>query len=425
MLKFSLTSILENQFLRDFAKLSVGSFVGKMIPFMAMPFLTRLYTPEHFGLLASYLAIVTTLAVVASLRLDVAIPLVADESEAANLLVLSVLTTLAFTAVLIVIVAILYIAVRPLDLPILDFVWLVPVGFLIAGLYSPLKFWSTRARRFNEISWTRISQAIIGTSLSLLSGALGYVPIGLLIGNVLNIGSGSLRLGRSALSNDRSKLSAVNVTDIKKAFRANIKYPKFSAPGALFNIAGVQIPIVLIATNSVELAGLVFITMQIMFAPLKIIGAPLSQAFMSRGPEKLKDGTLQSFTFRIMRNSAISFTLPLIGVSFLLYLLAAPVFGTEWNKVGVLALWMLPWAIIHSITSPISPIAYMVAWQDRLLLFRFLTFVLRCGGTGLAVLFLAEDLVPVAYCLLNFVTYGIMLIFFVCAAGSARPKVPQ
>tara|TARA_R110002012_G_scaffold203736_1_gene373134 strand:+ start:17301 stop:18578 length:1278 start_codon:yes stop_codon:yes gene_type:complete len=425
MRKLSLTSVAANQFIRDFAKLSIGSFVGKMIPFLAMPFLTRLYTPEHFGLLASYLAIVTTLAVVASLRLDVAIPLVADEDEAANLLLLSVLITLALTAVLIVIAAILYIAVPPLDLPVLDFVWLVPIGFLIAGLYSPLKFWSTRARRFNEISWTRISQAIIGTSVSLLSGAFGYVPIGLLVGNVLNIGSGSLRLGRSALSNDRRRLSAVNVTTIKKAFRANIKYPKFSAPGALFNIAGVQMPIALIATNNVEAAGFVFITMQIMFAPLKIIGAPLSQTFMSRGPEKFKDGTLQSFTFRVMRNSAVSFALPLIGVGLLLYLFAAPVFGAEWNKVGVLAIWMLPWAITQSITSPISPIAYMVGWQDRLLLFRFLSFVLRCGGTGLAMFILAEDLVPVAYCLLNFVTYGIMLIFFVCAAASTRPKVAQ
>lgn len=414
-----------NQFLRDLAKLSAGSAIGKLIPFLAMPFLTRLYTTESFGLLASYLSVVTTLATVASLRFDIAIALSVDEDEAANLFALSVLTTLILFVMLVIVVALIEPAILHLDLPVLKFVWLLPIGFLIAGLYSPMQLWSTRKRRFGEISWTRISQSIIGTGVSLITGFLGYVPIGLLIGNVLSIGAGSLRLLISALVKDRDALAAVKTVNMKRAFWANIKYPKFSVPGALCNVAGAQLPILLIATHSLEIAGLVFLAMQFMFAPLKIIGAPLSQTFMSRGPEKLKDGTLRSFTLIVMKNSAKSFTPFLLAVSVLLYLSAATVFGDEWRQVGVLALWMVPWAITQCLTSPVSTIGYMVGWQHRLLLFRFSTFLLRFGGTWLAVLFLNDGLIPIVFCLLNFIAYSIMLVFFIAAASADYREVAE
>lgn len=411
-----------NKFLQDFTKLSAGSFVGKLIPLVALPILTRLYTPESFGLLASYLAIVSTLAIIASLRMDVAIPLVVDDDEAANLLALSLLIVIALTASLAIVVTIVGLAFPSSGSPLLDYVWLVPIGFVIAGLYSPLQYWSTRNRRFWEVSWTRVSQSVIGTSVSLLLGLLAFVPIGLLIGNILNIGSGSLRLGISALANDKSRLPAISVANIKKTFRANIKYPKLSAPGALLNTGGMQFPILMIATTSIGSAGVLFVAMQIMFAPLKVIGAPLSQTFMSRGPEKLADGTLQSFAFTVMKNSALSFAVPLVVVGLALYLLAAQLFGAQWGGLGMIALWMLPWAIVQSITSPISTVAYMVGWQGRLLLLRILSFVLRVGGTLLAIMFLADNYVPIVFCLLNFITYSMMLAFFIAAAGGNQGR---
>lgn len=62
----------------------VGGTTGaQLLAVLAAPLLTRLYTPEDFGLLAVYASLLGLIAVIASLRYELAIPLPTDDTEAA------------------------------------------------------------------------------------------------------------------------------------------------------------------------------------------------------------------------------------------------------------------------------------------------------------------------------------------------------
>ena len=70
---------------------------GHQLVVLTSPVLTRLYTPEDFGVLAVYASIVSVLVVVTSLRYELAIPLPADDNTAANLLLLALAIVVALT----------------------------------------------------------------------------------------------------------------------------------------------------------------------------------------------------------------------------------------------------------------------------------------------------------------------------------------
>lgn len=419
--------VFSSGFLRDVAKLSIGTIIGRSLLILMMPLLTRLYSPENFGLLAAFLAVVTTLSVVASFRLDVAITLSPDDDEAANLLVLSVMLVfgVAFVMLLGVLAAYLWFPQLLADYPLTEYAWLIPFGVLITGLYSPLQLWSTRHRRFGEIAYTRVTQSILGVSTMLVGGLLHFVPTGLLIGNVFASGAGGLKLAYSAFKRDQHALRTVSFSRMHKAAKANVDYPRYSTLETFLNIAGIQLPVLMIASYATESAGYLFLAMQVMFAPMKLVGGSLSQVFASRGPENLANGTLRAITLEVMINSAKTFILPVLAVGIGFYLLAGPVFGDQWSTAGSIAIWMLPWAFVQFVASPVSTVMYLVGWQKRLLVVRLFTFLIRVSAVAAAIRLLPQNQVPIVFCIANFAVYSIMAGLFVLAANSISKKDSQ
>jgi O-antigen/teichoic acid export membrane protein len=115
----------------------VGGTVGaQVIMVLAAPVLTRLYTPQDFGLLAVFAALLSIVVVVASLRYELAIPLPHDDREAAALLVLSLLIVFAVAALSAIPILLYRHAITGLlNMPRLaDYLYLVPMGTLVAAI---------------------------------------------------------------------------------------------------------------------------------------------------------------------------------------------------------------------------------------------------------------------------------------------------
>src|SRR5262245_57367214 len=147
---------------RSVLTLASGTAMAQLLLALAMPVLTRLYTPTDYGTLAVYSSTLTVLLVVASLRYEVAIPLPRDEPTAASLLVL----TFALLGGMATLLSLLVWAwgdafVATLKVPALrPYLWLVPVGFLGAGTYQTLSYWAIRRSAFTRIARTKLSQGV-------------------------------------------------------------------------------------------------------------------------------------------------------------------------------------------------------------------------------------------------------------------------
>src|SRR5665213_2935470 len=67
----------------------LGTVAGQAVSLLLSPVLTRLFSPAQFGYLSVYSAVLTIFGVVASLGLELAIPICMDDAECADLLALN------------------------------------------------------------------------------------------------------------------------------------------------------------------------------------------------------------------------------------------------------------------------------------------------------------------------------------------------
>src|ERR1700738_4276204 len=94
------SALTRRPFLRNVAIMLTGSVAGQLVSVLLSPILTRIYSPQQFGILSVYMAILTMLVVVASLRYEIALTLATSEEEAINLVAVCGCALLASTAVI-------------------------------------------------------------------------------------------------------------------------------------------------------------------------------------------------------------------------------------------------------------------------------------------------------------------------------------
>lgn len=407
----------ENGFFRSTSVLVGGTAGAQALTVLAVPVLTRLYSPEEFGLLAVYVAILTILQVLACLRLEVAIPLPEDDEEAANLLALALLSALVCASL----VAMLILGAGEFFFVILGypdlqlFGWLLPFGIWLAGSYAALQFWSTRKARFAIIARTRVVQA--GSGLSSQLGLAWAGPVGLLLGHTLMAGAGVVSLAYQVWRKDRLALGAITWRGMSRAFVTNRRFPIYSTWDALATNASTQVPVLVIAMFAIgPEAGFLMLAMRVVAAPLQMIGNAVSQVYLSSGAEERRKGTLYRKTRTIARNMFIFVSLPVLLVT----ALAAPffglLFGSEWSGAGVVALWLSPMLAVRAVTSPISMVMNVIGKQRLMMILKFFGLFVRVAATVIGAL--VGDAAIEAYAISSAAVYLLYLYFFMKSAKS-------
>lgn len=410
-----------DRFMRAAGVLVGGTATAQGFGLLAMPLLTRLYTPDDFSLLAVYVAILSMSAAVTCMRLDTAIPLPESDDDAANLLmlalvsavvvvVLSGLVTFFFGAML------AEMAGRPEIVPHL---WLVPFGIGLMGLYSSFQYMAMRQKAFKLIARTKITQAIVGLGSQVGLGWAGVVPLGLLLGHALMSGAGIVALARRILRRSAAgaPLATVNLPRMRQTLHTYRRFPQYSVAEELSNNAGIQLPVLLIASFLVgPEAGLLFLAMRAVGSPMTIIGSAAAQVYYSHAAEYVRQGRLADETCTVFRRLSRMLVVPMLALGPFAPDVFRIAFGPEWERAGVIVVMMLPWYAFRLIASPISMVMHVCMRQRLMLLMTLAGMALRVLPL-MAVLTTAPDYATLVFAITSAVFYGSIIIVFLWVAG--------
>ncbi|MFL1455736.1 lipopolysaccharide biosynthesis protein [Marinobacter sp. GN3S48] len=342
-----------NRFVRNVSVLAGGTAAGQLIVIAASPILTRLYTPEDFGLLAVYAGILGILGVIASLRYQLAIPLPESDQEAASIAVLSllvVLITTFFTAV-----AVYFFGdhiIGSLNTPGLGpYLWLVPLGLFLVGAYQVFQFWAIRTKEFSNIARTRFTQSL-GMVITQVAGySLG--PIALLLGRVVGQGAGVLALTRSAFKTFSKEFLETTFTSVKSRASEYKHFPMVSIWTGLASSGGSNLPPLLIAASlGVGPAGIYSLAHRVLSQPMAIIGAAVGDVFYRQAAESNRDGTLGRTVERVYSSLAMLALPPALAAFLLIPDIFVFVFGDNWSEAGEVGRWMIPWLFFQLVVTP-------------------------------------------------------------------------
>ena len=367
-------------FLRNVSILTGGTTLAQGLMVLALPLLTRIYTPADFKLLAVYVSTLGLITVVSSLRYNIAIPLPEEEADAMALLALSLIS-----AVLISLLCVLPVLVAAetsaafLGQPgLAPYLWMIPLGILIGSIYNSLQYWASRKKQFGLVSKTLIARSVGGVGTQIVLGVGMVSPFGLLFGHMVYGGFGIFALGRNILREDRMSLGRVDLQRLKSQAIAYRRFPYYSMPEALFNTAAVQLPIIFIAAQVAgPEAAFLLLAMRVIGMPMGLIGSSVAQVYLVEAADRMRNATLGPFTRRTMWVLFKTGAPPLVLVGTLSPLLFPLVFGADWERAGILVAWMTPWYVLQFVVSPVSMIFHIAGKQPLAMLLNIFGLSLR------------------------------------------------
>jgi lipopolysaccharide exporter len=369
-------------FARSVVTLASGTAVAQVLLVLALPVLTRLYTPADYGALAVYSSTLTVLVVLASLRYEAAIPLPEDEAVAGSLLALTLVILAAMTVLVSLLV---WLAgdqfITRANVPVLrPYRWLVPLGFLGAGAYQALSYWAIRRGAFGRIARTKLSQGVGQVVAQVGFGLAGTGAPGLLVGDVIGRVAGGGGLALLALrGRPFARVTAASLASAAGRYR---RFPLLTTWSGLLNVGSLQLPSILFSAGfGAAAAGLYALSYKTLVLPTMLVGQAVGQVFLSRAagvarePERLR--TLTERTALALFGGGLPvFCL----VAFAGPQLFATVMGNRWEEAGRYAQVLAPWFAVWLVSNPLSGLLTVREWQASAVGFSACEFALRLAA---------------------------------------------
>jgi lipopolysaccharide exporter len=378
-------SLTEKDFIGDVLKLISGSFAVQAISLVLSPIMTRLYSPENFGVSAVFTSIYSILAVITCLRYEATIVIAKTKEESANMLGVCMffasLTTLVFFPTL---YFLRYWLADIFQAPELVYlIWLAPLTALTSGTYLAFYNWNTRNRKYIRLSAASVTQEVVMDGTRLAFGFSGHASgATLIISNILGSLTSSIALAVPILTNEWDFLkSSITWHGMVEGIKKFKKFPLYTTWTSLISIFAHQITTLLLAvffTNAVT--GFYAMGNRIIRLPITMVANVISQVFFQRAAQAKHEGNISSLVENTFERLIVYGLFPMLLLLIAGKELFTLVLGEPWAEAGVYSQILSIWTFFVFITTPCIHLANIYEKQEVNLAVNAVLLVTRLGS---------------------------------------------
>lgn len=331
--------------LRNILAVASGAAAGQAVTFAFSPLITRIYSPEVFGLQGVFLSLISILSPVIALRYPMAIITAENEADAGRMARLSLVVAFIVSCLLgLVLLVAQGPVLRMVGAEALGaLIWLLPLALFCVALQDVADFRAARAHQFRLVGLVTVAQAFL-TNLARVLGGLVAPVAGMLVA-VTSIAP-SVQAALLTIGNRRPRppRPALTRADAIELLRNHKDFPLYRVPTDVLNAASQSVPVILLAALfTPAAAGLYVLTRSVLNLPSNIIGAAVGNVLYARFAELSRSG--RPLMPLLLRSTAALFALApfIIGLAWFAPAVFALVFGEEWREAGYYAQWMSLW----------------------------------------------------------------------------------
>jgi O-antigen/teichoic acid export membrane protein len=327
---------------RGMATLALGSGLARVIGIASIPILTRLYTPEDFGVMAVFVALVAILAPLLTLRYVLALPLPRHDGLAMNLMALS-------AGLMLIIGTVLAIGLALFAEPLLGLMsmevmapwwWLIVLALIGSGTYEMLSLWATRGRAYKLIARTQFTQSLAGEMVKIVMGVFGNGALGLLLGTVVARSGGIGILLRYFGTDFVANWRYVGLSRLRFLVIRYRGFPIYRLPSQLLLIFSAQAPVLFLASlYDPGTAGQFGLAAAALALPAGLLGRSTAKAFYAETAKigRHRGKEIRDLTIAVVKRLAFMALLPTFILMFFAPELFVIVFGENWHLAGAFA----------------------------------------------------------------------------------------
>ncbi|WP_455220005.1 lipopolysaccharide biosynthesis protein [Kaarinaea lacus] len=333
-------TVTGSPFIASVTVLATGTVIAQVIRLFASPILTRLYTPEAFGLFAAFMAFIVSLMPGITGKYETALVLPKHDNKAVHIFGVAVWFSMAvFILFLCFLLVFQNLLLDSFNAPELEgWIFLAPIVLLFGGLFNLGQFIAIRGDNYRLMARSKIVMAISTVLINILLGLMDVGFQGLLIGNL----AGFIIAGVYLYFENFHKLAKACFSGIKKKIvlaRAYSDFPIYNASSGILDGITVSLPVFFLSYYyPIEIVGYYALVMNVLIVPKRFLASAVSQVNLKKVAGFVNAGKpVEPYLYRLSA-SILLLSLP----PSILLMVWGPelfhfVFGEMWREAGKFA----------------------------------------------------------------------------------------
>lgn len=418
--------IWRSQFARNVATVASGTAGAQAITITFAPLITRVYGPEAFGLLGTFMAILAVATPLAAMAYPIAIVLPKNDIDAFGLVKLSVMISFVmagFVSGLLLVGGNWLITILGAH-SVSTFLFLIPLAMLFTAWQQIAHQWLIRKKEFSIVARIAVVQSLV---LNFAKAGIGWLnPVGASLVVVATLGSAlhaamSLIGAKKCYNFDNLLSNNTNKLTLKILLNKYKDFPLYRAPQNCINAASQSLPILMIAAFfSPSAAGFYALGKMVMGMPSNLIGNAVGDVFYP----KITEAAHRQENLAILITKA-TLLLFVVGIlPFGLVVAFGPfifsfIFGAEWLRAGEYASWLSLFFLFNFINKPAVAAVPILGLQRGLLLYEFFSTGSKIIALSLGFYFFKNDIAAIAlFSIFGVLAYILMIIWIIWNAAN-------
>ncbi|MBE0376695.1 lipopolysaccharide biosynthesis protein [Pseudoalteromonas prydzensis] len=343
----------KSNYVKNIVTLLSGSMVAQIVTILATPLLTRLYSPEQFGVLAIFLAVVLIIGSIINARYELAIMLPESESEARHVVFLCLLIACIISVLIFILIIVIprnWYEATPL-IQLGNYLYFIPLVTMSIGFFNAFNYYSSRKENYALISYANISKSLSTISSQGAFSTVSFSNSGLIFGYCVGAIFSCFFFFKAGI-----KFELTSIDKLKSVAYKYRKFPQYSMWAILANSLSVNLlNLVIGSIYSLSTLGFYSLLQRVLGMPIAILGTSIGQVFYKEiVKEKKLTGKGDVIFVKTAINLVIISVLAFIPVYFFLPKLFGIVFGENWIIAGEYAQILVPLFALRFVTSALT-----------------------------------------------------------------------
>lgn len=372
---------------KNFTKLLSANIIAQIIGLVVYPILTRIYSPEDFGLLNLFLSISGILVILSTAEYYNAIVLPKEEKKAISIVQVCLLLLILITILTTISIGFSKQIASLFNTPKLaEYYWMMPIIVFTLGLWNILNYWYIRNTQYNNISSYLVANSILSSIGKICFGQAGILSGGMIYSIVI-APIISLSFNLFHIKNKLKLFFTLSYKEIIKEAKTYKFFPTYSLPRSFINIFAGQLPVLLLTpifgSHHVGLWGMALL---LGFTPINVITRSIYQVLYQHISNRVNQQLPISYFFKRFTFYVLGIGIPCFAILYwILPDLTTFLLGDDWEMTSTYLRWMLPWLLCSILTSSTGFLADIFFKQKIGFAFELLTTILRCVGVGVGI----------------------------------------
>jgi O-antigen/teichoic acid export membrane protein len=356
--------IYVSEFFFDFKTLSLGTLLSQFIVIISAPLITRLYTPDVYGLFAIFMAFISVFYQSSCLGYDKSIVIFKNNSDVVKIKLFSLFINIVYFFILFLVFFFFENRIKTFfNIGSLEFwFYLIPFAIFLRGFILILTSIANRVKNYHAMSYMLIIRAVTNVSIVIGLGFFGLNFYGLFVGEFI----GSLIVIFFSVYFFKIKLlpynlkynildkvkESINLAKKNKQYAQHLTIPNF------LNVLRHLLPLFFLTKfYSKEYAGFFILVLQVVNYPLLFISGAITTIQLRKVSELISNKR----DIKIYLAKLFCFLLAIIFFPSLIFKFYGKdiftfIFGGNWQISGIFVQTLIPSLALKFVVGPFASV---------------------------------------------------------------------